>query len=41
VQHIDGRIEGLEHRQRRHVDAPDREPDGVTAQMIGERFDLR
>ena len=41
VQHRDRRIERLEHRERRHVDASDRQPDGMATQMIGERFDLR
>jgi hypothetical protein len=40
VQHRDGRVERLEHREGRDVDAADGQPDSVPAQMVGERFDL-
>ena len=34
------RAGGVEHRERRHVDAADGETDGVVPQVVGERFDL-
>ncbi len=40
VQRRDRRVERLEHREGRHVDAPDGQPDGVPAQVVGQRFDL-
>jgi hypothetical protein len=36
----DRRIEGLEYRKGRDVDASNRQPRGVTAEVVGERFDL-
>ena len=40
VQRGHRRIEGLEHGQRRDVDAPHGQPDGVAAEVVGKRFDL-
>jgi hypothetical protein len=36
----DGRIEGLEHGQRRDVDPTDGQSNGVTAEVVGKGFDL-
>jgi hypothetical protein len=40
VQHRDRRLERLEYRERRNVDAPDGEPDRAATQVVGECFDL-
>ena len=40
VQDVDRRVEGLQHRQRGHVDATDRQTDGMAPQMVDQRFDL-
>ncbi|BBX56692.1 hypothetical protein MSHO_20370 [Mycobacterium shottsii] len=41
VQGIDRRVEGFQHQQRGHIDAADGGPDGVPAQVVDQRFDLR
>ena len=41
VQHRDRRIEGLQHRERRNVDAADREADRMATQVVSQGLDLR